>query len=125
MTTEKFANDCKLVDGNKIVRGHKTEYVLEPFLVAELEKIKFLSMHIALSEEQADVLLDCLIDEHFAFGGDMKGFEDFVENIGFFMDYYLERLAYRTQATDKESAPEKDNLNENKYPLFDDGDLPF
>lgn len=122
---EKFAYDYQLIDGDKIVRGHKTEYVLEPFLVAELEKIKFLSMHISLSEEQADVLLDCLADEHFAFGGDMKGFEDFVENIGFFMDYYLERLAYKVQATDKENAPEKDNLNENKYPLFNDGDLPF
>lgn len=117
MTTEKYGNDFKLIDGNKIVRGHKTAYDLEEFLVAEIEKIKFLAIHIALSEEEADVLVDCLIDEHFAFGGDMKGFEDFVERIGSFLDYYLDRLPKSVQITD-ENELEKDEPDE-------DGVYPF
>lgn len=102
MATEKYANDYKLTDGNKIVRGHTTEFFLEEFLVAGLEKIKALSM-IALTEEQADVLLDCMIDEHFAFGGDMKGFEDFVERIGSFMDYFTDRLPKLVQIPGQEA----------------------
>ena len=101
MATDKYVNDFKLIDGNKIVRGHKSEYDLEGFLVVALEKIKYLSMHFALTEEQANVLLDCMIDEHFAFGGDMKGFENFVERIGSFLDYYLDRLSESAQITDE------------------------
>lgn len=103
MATEKYTNDYKLIDGNRIVRGHTTEFVLEEFLVAGLEKIKVLLMHIPLTEVQADTFLDCLIDEHFAFGGDMKGFEDFVERIGCFLDYYLDRLPKSVQITDQEA----------------------
>lgn len=103
MASEKYVNDFRLIDGNKIVRGNKTAYDLEEFLVAGLGKIKFLSMHIALTEQQADVLLDCMIDEHFAFGGDMKGFENFVERIGSFLDYYLDRLPKSAQITDEDT----------------------
>lgn len=100
MSAEKYANDFKLIDGNKIIRGHRTEHDLEVFLVAGLEKIKVLAMNAALTEEQADVLLDCLVDEHFSFGGDMKGFEDFVERIGGFMDYFTDRLPKSVQIPD-------------------------
>lgn len=104
-----YFNDYSLVDGSKIIRGHKTEYNLEEFLVAGLEKIKVLAMNVALTEEQADVLLDCMIDEHFAFGGDMKGFEDMVENIGCFLDYYVDRLPQIMQITDQETVSDMEN----------------
>lgn len=100
MSAEKYLNDYKLIDGNKIIRAHTTEFILEEFLVAGLEKIKVLAMNLALTEEQADVLLDCMIDEHFAFGGDMKGFEVFVETIGSFLDYFTDRLPKSVQIPD-------------------------
>ena len=103
MAAEKYTNDFKLVDGNRIIQGHSTAFNLEEFLVEGLEKVKYISMHIALTEEQADVLLDCMIDEHFAFGGDMKGFEDFIERIGCFLDYYLDRLPKSVQITGQDS----------------------
>ncbi len=112
-----YFNNYSLIDGNRIVQGHKTEYDLEEFLIAGLEKIKYLSMHIALTEEQADTLLDCMVDEHFTFGGDMKGFEDMVEGIGHFLDYYLSRLPKTIQIS-AENEPKKDGPDEN-------GEWPF
>lgn len=128
MSVEKYANDFKLIDGNKIVRGHKTEYDLEKFMVAGLEKIKVLAMNVALTEEQADVLIDCLTDEHFAFGGDMKGFEDFVERIGSFMDYFIDRFPQTVQVTDEESIPQYAHFapeQDKKFSMFDNDDQPF
>lgn len=101
-----YEEDYSLIDGNRIIRNHKTEHVLEEFLVAGLEKIKVLAMNVALTEEQADTLLDCVIDEHFAFGGDMKGFADLIESIGNFLDYYLDRMPQTIKLPDEDTVPD-------------------
>lgn len=125
MSTKKiYFYDYKLIDGKRIIKGNKTEIVLKSFAVNQIQKIKAILMHIALTEQQADTFVDCVIDDHFAFNGDMKEFEDKLECIGHFLDYYLDRLPKSVQITD-ETEPEKEKSNKNKFSLYDDEDLPF
>ncbi|MEY8413594.1 hypothetical protein AALB51_20460 [Lachnospiraceae bacterium 62-26] len=106
MATEKYVNDLKLIDGNRVVRGHKTEFTIGEFAVRELEKIKVLSMHIALDVQKADTLLDCLVDELLSSGNDMREFEDKLEDIGHFLEYLIDRLPETVQDTDMKRLPD-------------------
>lgn len=103
MEKEKYSYDLKLIDGNRVVRGHKTEFTLGEFAVRELEKIKVLSTYIALDVQKADTLLDCLVDEFLSSGGDMRGLEEKLEDIGHFLEYLIDRLPQTVQVTDMES----------------------
>lgn len=101
-----FDNDYSLIDGNRVVKNHRTELVLGEFAVGQLEKIKVLSMHIALAEEQADALLDCLVNEFLSCGGDIQRLEAGLEDIGHFLDYYLTRLPRSVKITDEDTVPD-------------------
>ena len=86
------SDNLRLIDGNRIIRGHKTEYTLAGYVVDELQSIRDTLISLALTEEEIGNLFDCLVDEFFGLECEVDEFIDFVERIKYILKSYADKI---------------------------------
>lgn len=99
------SDNLRLIDGNRIIRGHKTEYTLAGYVVDELQSIRDTLISLALTEEAIDTLFDCVVTEFPDLECECEEFIDFVERIKCILKSYTDKILQTTPIPNEKKAP--------------------